>query len=140
MLHDHAGGVGELGDQAPGRVQIEDVVERELLALQLARGGHRIQRRAEVAVERGALVRVLAVAQVLHLLEGEGKAVREHLFRLRDSVGIALGLHAGFDLPVRTHGKAVGFQRDTALDLTIYIEVFTSCQIALDDNRFADLR
>ena len=72
----------QLGDEAPGRVQVEDVVERELLALQLARGGDRVQRRAQVAVEGGPLVRVLAVAQVLDLLEREGQAVREDVVGL----------------------------------------------------------
>ena len=73
VLDDHAGRLVDLGDQPPGRVQVEDVVERELLALHLARGGHRVEGRPEVAVEGRALVRVLAVAQVLHLLEARAR-------------------------------------------------------------------
>jgi hypothetical protein len=82
VLDDHARRLVELGHQAPGRVEVEDVVERELLALQLARRRHRVERRAEIAVEGRALVRVLAVAQVLHLLEAQVEAVRERLVGL----------------------------------------------------------
>ena len=83
VLDDHAGRLVDLGGQAPGGVEVEDVVERELLALQLAGRGHRVERRAEVAVEGRALVRVLAVAQVLHLLEGRGSAGRGRSRRSR---------------------------------------------------------
>ena len=59
-------------DAFPGRIGVGDVVVREFLALQL-----RVQSTSEpgagsqVAVERGLLVRVLAVAQVLQLDERE---------------------------------------------------------------------
>ena len=56
-------------DAFPGGIGIGDVVVRQLLALQLNRGDQRAGSRVEVAVERRALVGVLAVAQVLQLDE-----------------------------------------------------------------------
>src|SRR3982074_3137641 len=34
--------------------------------------------------------------------------------------------HAGFHLAVRPNGQAVSFQRDSSLDLTVYVEVFAA--------------
>ncbi len=68
MLDDHAGRRGEGLDALPRRVGVGDVVVREFLALQLRvareRSGHGIG----VAIERRELVRILAVAHLLHLL------------------------------------------------------------------------
>ena len=68
-----AAGVGVLDDDARGlveglhaferRVGVGDVVIGQLLALQQARGGDAGLGRAVLDVERGLLVRVLAVAQ-----------------------------------------------------------------------------
>ena len=38
----YEGRLAKLGDQTPGCVQVEDVVERKLLALELAGRGHRV--------------------------------------------------------------------------------------------------
>jgi hypothetical protein len=59
----------ELAHAFPGGVGIGEVVVAELLALQLGEGRERARHRPQVAVERGLLVRVLAVAQVHHLDE-----------------------------------------------------------------------
>src|SRR5688500_16823211 len=64
-------------------------------ALDLAGGGHGIEGRAEVAVERRALMRVLAVAKVLDLLVGEGEAVRERVLAGGDRVAAALRFDLG---------------------------------------------
>jgi hypothetical protein len=53
-----------------------DVVVRQFLALQLLVIGERTLCRCQVAVERRALVRVLAVAHVLHLLESQVEGLR----------------------------------------------------------------
>src|SRR5476651_427267 len=65
----------ELGDAFIGRIGVVDVVVGQLLALQLPCGG---DTRALVrgAVERGGLVRVLAVAQRLDQPAAEGAVVR----------------------------------------------------------------
>src|SRR5207302_5358544 len=65
VLDDDAGRLGEALDAFPGSVGIGDVVVGELLALQLAVRRQAAGDRALVAVERRALVRVLAIAQVL---------------------------------------------------------------------------
>ncbi len=57
VLEDGDGRFGELGDERGGGADVEDVVIGELLALEL------LERRAEVSVEFGLLVRVLAVAK-----------------------------------------------------------------------------
>ena len=77
MLDDDAGRAArgrKLGDAFIRRVGVVDVVVRELLALQLARGrdaGAALRR----TVECGALMRILAVAQRLCELAAE-RAVR----------------------------------------------------------------
>ena len=69
MLDDHARRLVELFHALPGRVGIGDVVVREILALHLPITGQAAGERLRVAVEGGALVRVLAVAQILQLSE-----------------------------------------------------------------------
>jgi hypothetical protein len=81
VLDDDAGGCLELAHAFPSGVGIRQVVEGEFLALTLAEARQRTRLRLRLAVERGLLVRVLAVAQVLHLdeagveLVGEGRSV-----------------------------------------------------------------
>ena len=53
-------------DALPRCISVADVVVRQLLALQLRVSGERTGRWRSLAVKRCALVRVLAVAQVLH--------------------------------------------------------------------------
>ena len=69
MLDDHTGSGLEALDALPGSVGVGNVVVRELLALQLYAGDQRAGRGMQVAVQRGLLVAVFAVAQVLHLGE-----------------------------------------------------------------------
>ena len=59
------------------RVEVEQVVERRPVALELGRVGERAAAVRGLAVERRALVRVLAVAQVVHLLEDHREPARE---------------------------------------------------------------
>src|SRR3546814_20092075 len=60
------------------RASFGHVVVAQLLALQLDERGERARHRVQVAVERAALVRVLAVAQVGDLDEGAVGLAREH--------------------------------------------------------------
>ncbi len=62
-------GLVELLRQVPRGLQVDDVVVAEFLALKLLAVGHALAR--AVAVQRGFLVRVLAVAQIESLVEGE---------------------------------------------------------------------
>ena len=82
--HGHAAGVGVLDDDAGGRLEaarafpggigVGDVVVRQFLALQLAVVAQQAGRALRVDVERGGLMRVLAIAQGLFLpdLQGQG--------------------------------------------------------------------
>ena len=95
----HAAGVRVLDDDTRGRIErlhalprrigIGDVVVRKFLALQLRPVRQGARRRLGVAVERGALVRVLAIAQFLRLrqLHAEHRRV---LGALRHAGGRAL--------------------------------------------------
>ena len=78
-----------------GGVEIEQVVERRHLALQPGRVGERPAAVRRLAVERGALVRVLAVAQVVDLLEDEREMARERVARDLVEVGGDLGVIGG---------------------------------------------
>ena len=72
---DREGAAGKVARGGPGGLEIEEIVERELLAPQLRRAGD-ADARPGLAVEGGALVRVLAVAQILDLHEGQGERRR----------------------------------------------------------------
>ena len=65
VLHHDDGGLRKLSDALIGRLGVADVVVGELLALDHARSGD-AGPLAAVGIERGLLVRVLAVAQRLH--------------------------------------------------------------------------
>ena len=88
VLDDDAGGALLETAQAlhafPGRIGVGDVVVRQFLALQLAVVRQRAIGGGQVAVEGGALVRILAVAHVLYFFKG-------HVEDLR--IGAALGVH-----------------------------------------------
>ena len=89
VLDDDAGGafVAELGEDGARAVEVEDVVERELLAVQLADAREHAAARADLRVEGGSLVRVLAVREVHRLLVGAGEEVREVLAALGEPAG-----------------------------------------------------
>ena len=89
------------GDPVRG-VEVEQVVERGHRALQAGRVGERAAAVRRLAVERRALVRVLAVAEVADLLEDEGQPAREGV--ARDLVEV------GGDLRVigRDHAERLG--------------------------------
>ena len=74
MLEDRDDGVRlvlELEHQVHCRADIDDVVERQLLAVKLMRDFE------EAAVERAGLMRILAVAQRLLALERKAEALAE---------------------------------------------------------------
>ena len=85
VLEDHAGRLVELADQVPGGVGIQIVVVAERLALDLL-GAHERELRARgvlaalgKAVDRSLLLRILAIAQVVDLLQRDlelGRGVR----------------------------------------------------------------
>ena len=66
MFHNHAGRRVKGFDGFPCGIGIGDVVVRQFFALQLFVGGKAACGWVNIAVERGALVRVFAVAHVLH--------------------------------------------------------------------------
>ncbi len=72
----------------PRGIAVADVVVRELLALELARGGDGAGHGLLVAIERRRLVRILAVAKVLHLRDLKVECVRKCC---RRPVGAARG-------------------------------------------------
>ena len=63
VADDHGGRRGEVGGDPPRGVEVEEVVERGLAALQLGRVGERAVAMGRLAVEGGPLVRVLAVGR-----------------------------------------------------------------------------
>src|ERR1051325_1001728 len=83
VLHDHAGRVGKALHALPRGVGICDVVVGQLLALHLAVGGDATRGGPFISIEGRALVRVLAVAQVLELLELQVEHVRIFLSAVR---------------------------------------------------------
>ena len=90
MLEDHAGRLVELANQVPSGIGVQIVVVAERLALNLL-GAHERELRARSvlaalgkAIDRGFLLRVLAIAQVIDLLQRDlelGRGVR-HVARL----------------------------------------------------------
>ena len=66
VFHDHAGRRVKGFDGFPCGIGIGDVVVRQFFALQLFVGGKAACGGVNIAVERGALVRILTVAHVLH--------------------------------------------------------------------------
>jgi len=75
VLDDDAGrGVKSL-DRFPCRVGVADVVVGELLALQLFVAGDAAGHGERLAIERGLLVRVLAIAHGVDLVEGQLQAL-----------------------------------------------------------------
>ncbi len=83
VLDDRARRIVELLDELARRAEVEQVVERQLLAVQLAHAVEQVRRRAGARVERGRLVRVLAVAQVDHLRVRVVPRRREAIVRAR---------------------------------------------------------
>ena len=77
------------------RVEVEQVVERRQVALEPGRVGERPAAVRRLAVERGALVRVLAVAQVVDLLEDDRQPARERVARDLVEVGRDLRVVGG---------------------------------------------
>ena len=73
VLDDRAGRLVELLDQLARRGEVEQVVERQLLAVELRDAGEQVGRRAGARVEGRLLVGVLAVAQVATFSNGVGK-------------------------------------------------------------------
>ena len=118
MLEDHAGRLVELADQVPSGVGVQIVVVAERLALDLL-GAHERELRARgvlaalgKAVDRGLLLRILAIAQVVDLLERNlelGRGVR-HIACLggkptRDSRVVGSGGLVDLHLQTTTGGK-----------------------------------
>ena len=66
VFHNHAGGRVEGFDGFPSGIGIGDVVVGQFFALQLLVGGEAACGGVNIAVERGALVRIFAVAHILH--------------------------------------------------------------------------
>src|ERR1700733_15310343 len=52
----------------------------------------------------------------------------------------AFGLDRSLHLAMRAHGQAVVLEGDSALDLTIHVQILATRQLAFDHNRLTDLR
>ena len=81
VFDDDAGRLGKALYAFPGCVAVADVIEREFLALELPVGRDGPRRRRFVTVEGCLLMRILAVAQILHLRTLPVEAVRKQLRR-----------------------------------------------------------
>jgi hypothetical protein len=79
VLDGDDGRLVELADDRQRGVGVVDVVVRQLLAVQLLRRRDVAGRRQRLAVERRPLVRVFAVAQVLHFLERQRQLLGQRL-------------------------------------------------------------
>ena len=79
MLDDDRRGQLELAEQPPGRREVVQVVERELLTVQLVDPGEEMPPRALLDVVRGTLVGILPVREVGGLREAGDEAVGERL-------------------------------------------------------------
>ena len=69
VLDDRAGRQRELAEQQPRGREVEEVDQRQLLAVELLDAREQVDTSAVLHVVRGALVRVLAVAQLCGLRE-----------------------------------------------------------------------
>ncbi len=69
MLHDYAARAVELGNEAPRRREVAEVVERQRLALMLLHEGEQVRAGASFRVVRRCLLRVLAVRELERALE-----------------------------------------------------------------------
>ena len=78
VLDDRDGGFRQLGHQGQRGIRVVEIVERQLLALHLARGGE-ARGASAGGVEGAALMRVLAVAQELAPAAGHHEALGELL-------------------------------------------------------------
>ncbi len=79
VLEDHARRLVEVAHDRARRVEVEQVVERQLLAVVLLDHRQQVHPRADLLVVRRPLVRVLAVGQVGDLLVGAHEQRREVL-------------------------------------------------------------
>jgi len=79
VLDDDARGLGEIAHEAARGVEVEQVVERQLLAVMLLDHRQHVHPRADLVVVGGPLVGVLAVGQVDDLLVGAHVQRREVL-------------------------------------------------------------
>ena len=105
VLDDHAGRGPlriEFGDAFERRIGIVDVVVGQLLALQLAQGRN-ARPLVGQPIERGLLVRVLAIAQRLDQAAAEGAEVRR--------LGVELVREPVRDRGVIGRGTCIGFRR-----------------------------
>ncbi len=101
VLDDDAGRLRELPHALQRGVGVGDVVVRQFLALQLPRRRDARRRRRRVGVERRRLVRVLAVAQVVLLVELQRQGRRDRPRSVPASAAQVAGHH-------RVVGSGVG--------------------------------
>ena len=79
VLDDHARGRREASHRFPGRIAVGDVVVGEFLTLELAVTGQKPRSNEIFAVKRRHLMRIFAVAHILHLHPLTREDVRELL-------------------------------------------------------------
>ena len=109
MLHDDGSGPLKFPGKRQRRFQVHQIVVRKFLALQLPCGSKTRRSRSGGRVQRGPLVRILAVAQLLPAREGEVEPLRQN-GALREFDGFvacrkAFKLRGNFAVIARSHGK-----------------------------------
>ncbi len=87
MFDDRRRRAVELPDEVPRRIQIHDVIEGQLLALQLRRARERPRSRLRITIEGSPLVRILPVPDPGDLLECERQTLWERLIQRRKGAG-----------------------------------------------------
>ena len=79
MLYDRSGGFVEFKHQVPRCVGIQEIVVAKLFPMKELRSGYSKGRFGGSAIQRGALVRILAIAEVCDLLQRQHLRGREAL-------------------------------------------------------------
>ncbi len=118
VLHDdRSGPLAELPNRVEGRVDVDDVVEAQLLAARAEglREGEGALRRAPLDVERALLMRVLAVAAVVGLVEGHAERAGERL----TAPVLADGGEVADDGSIVSGGVAEGLRRQARPHLLV---------------------
>ena len=132
MLDDHAGGHRELLHQRRRGVEVEQIVERELLAAVLGHHREQVAARAGLHVIGGALVRVLAVGEIGDLDQLAEMALGERLGvgePVRDRDVVAGGVREGLGRQL-----AAGVEAELAVGLAQLVE-HEAVALGIDEHR-----
>ena len=82
MLNDDGTRALELAGELESRIQIDQVIEGQLLALQLDCVGEHRCKIGVLTIEGGTLMRILSVTQIAHLVQRQEQFLRKALVQL----------------------------------------------------------